>query len=250
MRRLFPDPGPTSADEQVGRLDLNGLAGGERPYVVSNFALTVDGQATIAGRSGAIGSGADTACSSTSCARAQTRSSVGAGTIRAERYGPMIEDSAARSRRDRDSLAHYPLAVIVSERFDLPWDIPLFTTGLGSVLIATASDAERPETATTVRVVRHPRRSTSPACSAELRHERGVRSVLCEGGPHLHAELFALDLLDELFLTRASKLARRLGSGTVRGRARAPDRARGAFGCSSRSGELFGRYRVRRDESG
>jgi riboflavin-specific deaminase-like protein len=248
MRRLFPDPGPTSADEQVGHLDLNGLAGGERPYVVSNFALTVDGQATIAGRSGAIGSGADTALFHLLRTRADAII-VGAGTIRTERYGPMIEDSAARSRRDRDSLAHYPLAVIVSERFDLPWDIPLFTSGLGSVLIATATDAERPETATTVRVVRHSPKVDVARLLRELRQERGVRSLLCEGGPHLHAELFALDLLDELFLTRASKLGGGSGPGLFAGAPERPTELEAVW-MLEQDGELFGRYRVRRDESG
>ena len=33
--------------------------------------------------------------------------------------------------------------------------------------------------------------------------ERGLRRVLCEGGPTLHGELVALDLVDELCLTIA-----------------------------------------------
>ena len=45
--------------------------------------------------------------------------------------------------------------VIVSGRLDLPWDAPLFTAGAGRVLIFTASEAEPPETATPLRVVRH-----------------------------------------------------------------------------------------------
>ena len=43
MRRLVPDPGPTTVAEQIGGLDLVGLAGAERPYLVTNFALTLDG---------------------------------------------------------------------------------------------------------------------------------------------------------------------------------------------------------------
>jgi riboflavin biosynthesis pyrimidine reductase len=42
---------------------------------------------------------------------------------------------------------------------------------------------------------------------AWLRQERGIRSVLCEGGPTLHGRLREGGLADELFLTIAPKLA-------------------------------------------
>jgi riboflavin biosynthesis pyrimidine reductase len=45
-----------------------------------------------------------------------------------------------------------------------------------------------------------------PALLRSLRGE-GVRALLCEGGPRLHAELQAAGLVDDLFLTIAPKLA-------------------------------------------
>jgi riboflavin biosynthesis pyrimidine reductase len=96
--------------------------------------------------------------------------------------------------------------VIVSGRLDLPWDAPLFTDG-GRVLIFTASEAEPPETATSLRVVRHQGAVDVGAALAHLRHERGIRALLCEGGPRLHAELQAGGHVDDLFLTIAPKLA-------------------------------------------
>ena len=45
-----------------------------------------------------------------------------------------------------------------------------------------------------------------PALLRELR-ERGVRSVLCEGGPTLNAELLRAGGVDELFQCIAPKLA-------------------------------------------
>ncbi len=244
MRRLFPDPGPTTPDEQLGGLDLRDLAPGERPYVLTNFAVTLDGRATIAGRSGSIGSEADTALFHTLRTRVDAVL-VGAGTIRAEKYGALIEDSEARSRRDRDGLAHHPLAVVVSNSFDLPWDIGLFNSGLGSVLIATASDREPPDTATSVRVERHRGEVDLARMLEGLRRERGVRSVLCEGGPHLHGQLVSLDLVDELFVTVAPKLAGGAGPGLLEA---APERPRDldAVWLLEEDGELFGRYRVRR----
>ncbi len=103
-----------------------------------NFAATVDGRATIGGVSGPIGSATDTAM----LAGLRTRFDavmIGAGTMRAERYGRLVADQEKRERRERLGLPHDPLMVIVSGRLDLPWDAPLFTDGGGRVLIFTAS---------------------------------------------------------------------------------------------------------------
>jgi riboflavin biosynthesis pyrimidine reductase len=171
-----------------------------------NFAATVDGRATIGGVSGPIGSAADTAM----LAGLRTRFDavmIGAGTMRAERYGRPVASQEKRERRERLGLPHDPLMVIVSGGLDLPWDAPLFTEGGGRVLIFTGSEAEPPETATPLQVVRHEGTVDLAAALAHLRHERGIRALLCEGGPRLHAELQAGELVDDLFLTIAPKLA-------------------------------------------
>jgi riboflavin biosynthesis pyrimidine reductase len=46
-----------------------------------------------------------------------------------------------------------------------------------------------------------------PAALAELRARFGVRTLLCEGGPHLNAQLLAAGLVDELFLSLSPLLA-------------------------------------------
>ncbi|MGN6217472.1 MAG: dihydrofolate reductase family protein [Solirubrobacterales bacterium] len=188
MRRLLPDPGPTTVAEQ-----LEGYRPGEeprpdRPLVGMNFVATVDGRATIEGRSGPIGSDADTEM----LVGLRTRFDavmIGAGTMRAERYGPMKR----------------PM-VLVSGRLDLPWDAPLFTEE-GEVVIFTASEAEPPETAASLDVVRHEGAVNLPEALRYLRHERGVRALLSEGGPHLHGQMQAEGLVDDLFLTTAPKLS-------------------------------------------
>ncbi len=75
------------------------------------------------------------------------------------------------------------------------------------MLIFTASEAEPPETATSLRVVRHEGAVDLAAALRHLRQERGIRALLCEGGPRLHAQLQAAGLVDDLFLTIAPKLA-------------------------------------------
>jgi riboflavin-specific deaminase-like protein len=205
MRRLLPDPGPTSVEQQLDAYRPWEHPHPDRPFVAMNFAATVDGRAAIGGVSGAIGSATDTAM----LAGLRTRFDavmIGAGTMRAERYGRLVADQETRERRERVGLPHDPLMVIVSGRLDLPWDAPLFSEG-GRVLIFTASEAEPPETVSSLRVVRHQSAVDVGAALTHLRHERGVRALLCEGGPRLHAQLQAGGHVDDLFLTIAPKLS-------------------------------------------
>jgi len=205
VQRLLPNPGPTTVEQQLSGLDLVDLAYNDRPYVVVNFATTLDGRAAIEGRSGAIGSETDTEMLQMLRTRVDAVM-IGAGTMRAERYGRIVSDPALRARRERIGLSHDPLAVIVSGRLDLPWDAPLFTDGGGRVLIFTASEAEPPQTETPVRVERHEVGVDIAEALRHLREERGIRALLCEGGPGLHNQLQATGLVDELFLTIAPKL--------------------------------------------
>ncbi len=244
MERLLPDRAEVEVAEQIAELDLISAAPATRPYVISNFALTLDGHATIGGRSGKIGSDTDTAM----LVGLRTRVDavmIGGGTMRAERYGRVIADPAKRERREREGLPHDPLIVIVSGRLDLPWDAPLFTEGAGRVLIATVADADPPETATPVRVVRHPEGIDLAELLAYLRDERGVRALLCEGGPRLHGELIAGGLIDELFVTHAPKLAGGVGPGLVAGLDEGERRLELAWLLTEpATGELFARYRL------
>jgi riboflavin biosynthesis pyrimidine reductase len=76
-----------------------------------------------------------------------------------------------------------------------------------------------------------------------LRRERGIRSLLCEGGPTLHGELQARGLVDELFLTIAPKLAGREERSILT--APLPDVLKLELAWLLESeGELFTRYRV------
>ena len=169
-----------------------------------NFAATVDGRATIAGVSGPIGSDDDTAMLAGLRGRFDGVM-IGAGTMRAERYGRLAAQPETRERRRQLGLEVDPLLVIVSGRLDLPWDAPAFSDG-GRVLIFTASTAEPPATTTSLQVIRHQGFVDPGAALRHLRQECGVRALLCEGGPGLHGELQAAGLVDELFLTIAPKL--------------------------------------------
>jgi riboflavin-specific deaminase-like protein len=245
LRRLLPEPAEVEVDEQYTRLGLGELAHDDRPWVVTNFAVTVDGQATIEGRSGPIGSDTDTRV--LQLLRTQVDAvMLGAGTMRTERYGRIVSDPELRGLRERvEGLAPDPLAVIVTGTFDLPWDAGLFESGFGRVLILTSSDEDPAETKTSVRVERHPPEGVDLRGALEtMRRDRGVRSLLCEGGPRLHANLVEQGLIDELFLTIAPKLAGGTGPTLLVGAPPVTHDLEPGWLCES-DGELFARYRVR-----
>jgi riboflavin-specific deaminase-like protein len=244
MRRLLPDPGPTTVAEQLDGYRPWEEPLPDRPLVAMNFVATVDGRATMGGVSGPIGSDTDTAM----LARLRCHFDavmIGAGTMRAERYGRLAAKPETHRHREHLGLPAEPLMVLVSGRLDLPWDAPLFTAGAGRVLIFTASEAEPPETQTPLQVVRHEGFVDPVAALAYLRHECEVRALLCEGGPSLHGELQAAGLVDELFLTTAPKLS---GGNTappiVAGELPATIELELAWLLES-EGELFARYRCR-----
>jgi riboflavin-specific deaminase-like protein len=241
VRRLIPDPGPITVEEQLDGYEPWLEPRRDRPFVAMNFAVTVDGRATIDGVSGPIGSAADTAM----LAGLRTRFDavmIGAGTMRAERYGRPVGDPEKREKRVADGLPATPLMVIVAGTLELPWDAPLFADEEARVLILTASRAEPPETASSVEVLRHEGTVDLGTALRTLGDEHDVRTVLCEGGPRLHAELEARGLVDELFLTIAPKLSGGTALRILEGDLPEVEPLELAW-LLEQQGELFARYR-------
>ncbi len=216
LNRLLPPADPATVAEIVTRLGLHerssGVptpAGGQRPYVLLNMVATLDGRATLGGRSGPISDDADRALFH------GLRSVVdavmaGAGTVRAERYGPIVRDPDTRRLRLQRGLREQPLACVVSAGLGFPPDLPLLGDPESEVAFLTPSEASLPAIAARVEYVRARRDDGSldlPAALAELHDRLHVRTLLCEGGPHLNAELLSADLVDELFLSISPLLA-------------------------------------------
>jgi riboflavin biosynthesis pyrimidine reductase len=93
-----------------------------------------------------------------------------------------------------------------------------------------------------VTVVRHPEGVELDRAMEWLRVERGIRSMLCEGGPTLHGRLREGGLADELFLTIAPKIAGGEGPRILEGALPDIDDVELTWLLESES-ELFGRYR-------
>ena len=136
-----------SADEA-----LNGWReqGGERLRVALNMIASVDGRIAVKGRSGPLGGPADRALFHALRARADAVM-VAAGTVRAERYGPIIRDRGRRELRAGQGLPEQPLAVIVSRGLELDPTLPLLADPDTRVVVLTPSAGDLPASAASVR---------------------------------------------------------------------------------------------------
>jgi riboflavin biosynthesis pyrimidine reductase len=210
LTRLLPPGEPASVTEIVEGLGLwtRPASPPPRARVMLNMVATVDGRATLNGRSGGLSDRADRALFH-GLRAAVDAVLVGAGTVRTERYGRLIPDEGRRQLRVSRGLPEEPLACIVSGRLAIAEDIPLLAEPAARVAILTASAASLPASRAQVEYVRAARDGQLDLAAAltQLRERFDVHSVLCEGGPHLAAQLLAGAHVDELFLSVSPTLA-------------------------------------------
>jgi riboflavin biosynthesis pyrimidine reductase len=171
--------------------------------VYVNFVTTLDGRASVAGRTGALGSEADLEMLLELRVMADALL-IGTGTLRAEGYARLVGSPERREARVAAGLAPDPPAVLISRGLDLPWDAGLFAAPEQPVIVYTGVDGAAPDVAAPVEIVKLD--VPSPAAALADLRRRGIRALACEGGPHLFGSLLADGLVDELFLTLAPLL--------------------------------------------
>ena len=244
MQLIHPERGPTSPEELASGMRLAELAPPGRPWLGLNMVSSLDGKATIEWRTKGLSSELDRRLFHHLRTQADAVM-VGAGTLRAERYGRMTKSEELREKRVAEGLASDPLAVIVSGRLDLPADLPILNEPEQRVVIATGSDATLSGLGAQVEYARVG--DDLPRLMAYLRETHGVRSVLCEGGPTLNSYLFAAGLVDELFLSLSPKVAGGAAALTiVAGRALVEPAELELVSVAEDDGDLFTRWRMRR----
>lgn len=189
-------------------LRLGDAAPPRRPRIVTNFVASLDGKATADGRTGPLSDDGDH--EAFLLLRTQVDAvMVGTGTLRVERYGSLIPRADLAAIRVEAGLEPMPILVVVTHSGRIPFDIPLFANASTDAHIyASPSTVSPPDCAARVQVheMAGPDGPDLAAVMGSLRSEHGVRSLLCEGGPHLLNGLLAADLVDEFFLTLAPVL--------------------------------------------
>jgi riboflavin-specific deaminase-like protein len=243
--RIYPG-GETLTTASVMRgLGLADLAPPDRPYVVVNFVASADGKASFEGRSGKLGGEAD----SDLFHRLRTQVDavlVGSGTLRAERYGRLVRDSKLRQGREDEGRDADPLACVISRTLNLPVDIPLFQEPEQRTVVFTSSDKELEGFGPGVLTERlRAEEMTLTSILRRLRTQYSVRSLLCEGGPTLFGSMLGEDVVDELFLSLAPRLAGGAEAPTiVEGMPLAELQELELVWVMESEGELFLRYRI------
>jgi riboflavin-specific deaminase-like protein len=251
LSRLLPPGPPATVERVVEELGLSELAAGtaERPYVLLNMIGTADGRASIGGRSGALGGQADKQLFH-GLRTAVDAVMAGAGTVRAERYRRLVRDERRRQIRRERGLAEEPLACVVSKRLQLPPDIPLLSEDGARVVVITPSTETVSDLGAEVDYIRAERSGALDLSDAlaQLRERLHVRTLLCEGGPHLNSQLLAAGLVDELFLSLSPLLAGDDPAGEalriVAGSSFQPPVALELVAAFEHDSHLFLRYRV------
>jgi riboflavin-specific deaminase-like protein len=242
FERLHPDPGPIDAADVPAALAFGARAGAERPFVAVNMVATIDGRATVGGLSGPIGGDGDLAMFHA------LRGSVdavlaGTKTMGEETYGRLVRSPERRAARAALGLDEDPVAMVLTRSGNVPWQAPLFAAPEQRVLIFSAPGAVTVPDGTAAEVEVVGCGDLTPSVVLAVARERGIRSVLCEGGPSLNRSLLAEGLVDELFLTVGPLIAGDEDAPSIVGGAALDPPARMGLRWVLRHGdELFLRY--------
>jgi riboflavin biosynthesis pyrimidine reductase len=179
---------------------------GTTPWLRANMVAGVDGAATHEGRSGGLGGEADRRLLSILRALADVVV-VGAGTVRAEGYGPV------RPREWwgglREGRAPAPPLAIVSRELRIDVNAPLFTEALTRTIVITCGSAPEDRVRACEKraeVIVAGEESVDLGAALDALTERGLVRQLTEGGPRLLAQFVAAGRLDELCLTVSPQL--------------------------------------------
>jgi riboflavin biosynthesis pyrimidine reductase len=205
VRQLFPE---TVADPGLAGLyaypaGLDAYPAGEHPWVRANMVASVDGAASVDGRSGGLSGDADRQIFRVLRSLADVVL-VGSGTVRDEHYRPAQLSAMVPGLRDGRS-ATPPIAVI-SGRLNLDLSSSLFTGAPpdARTIVITSEKAppdQRAALAGHADVIVAGTDGVDLGAALSALAGRGLRRVLTEGGPHLLAQLAAAGHLDELCVT-------------------------------------------------
>jgi riboflavin-specific deaminase-like protein len=193
----------------------------QRPRIILNFAITVDGKVSTAKQTP---SGFTSAFDKHRLLEIRSLGDavmVGKNTLQIDKMSMGLPDEALRRARVERGQSEYPVRVVISDSGDIPDNLPIFDHRLSPIVIySTTRMPATNQTALRAKAELHlsPNDHLSlPEVLNNLYETRQVRSLVCEGGPQLAKTLVELDAVDELFLTIAPLLSGGTGAPGILG---------------------------------
>jgi 5-amino-6-(5-phosphoribosylamino)uracil reductase len=207
MQRLFPHAAPDVQIEKVYQDLTFPEPPADRPYVLLNFVITLDGQSTV-GAGGAAGIGSATDHRMMAKLRAVADGLLhGASTVRKDNFPPRVPDDLIPERIAR-GLTPQPLGSVVTRSGNIDPENKYFSMQ-PPVVFTTSVEVSRvaARLGQRAQVIGAGETDVDLAVALRMLRERfDIRVLLCEGGPVLTHALIAGGYLDEIFLTLAPKL--------------------------------------------
>jgi riboflavin biosynthesis pyrimidine reductase len=182
---------------------LPGRRRSDVPFLRCNMISTIDGAISVQGRSGLLGGPADRRVFQTLRCLTDVVL-VGAGTMRAENYGPVRLDDDLRAHRTAAGRPPVPPIAVVTGSGNFDWSSPFFAEAEARPIVFVPDAAVhdvRTRAGDAAEVVGAGDGRVEPRRVLEHLGAAGFGSVLLEGGPGLNAENVRAGLLDELCLT-------------------------------------------------
>ncbi|MPZ99985.1 MAG: hypothetical protein GEU80_11765 [Dehalococcoidia bacterium] len=174
----------------------------DRPYVIVNMVMSVDGRVVVEGNEQGLGSKVDQRLMRELRVHADIVMN-GAGTLRAGGTSSRLGHADLDAVRSARGATGNPIAAVISGSGDLPLDRAFFTAeDFHAVVFAGAGmSAERRAAleATPREVIDLPAQDSVRWMLRHMRREMDARLLLVEGGPHLNGELFDAGAVDEYF---------------------------------------------------
>jgi riboflavin biosynthesis pyrimidine reductase len=246
--RLWPEPAAAiDLDEAMSGFALPDPPA-DRPFVAINMVTSIDGRAQLEGTAEGLGSRADRRLMRLYRASFDAVGS-GAGTLRQAGLWLRVGDDLA-ARRVADGRPPNPTGVLIAGSDPVPTDARWFGGDEPRILVVGRDNPVQAAPSGT-ELLRAADERPEPGWLLGQLAERGIGSLLLEGGPHINAAFLEHDLIDEVYWTIGANL---LGTDALQmiaptegesPYARDPRRAR-LVGLLRHDDELFARYRLER----
>jgi riboflavin biosynthesis pyrimidine reductase len=196
--RLWPDPTSGLSLEAVTDGYVPPAARDGRPGVAINMVTSVDGRAQLDGTADGLGSRADRLLMRRYRAAFDAVGS-GVGTLRATGIWLRVGVTLAE-RREAEGRSRNPVGVVIAGSKPVPSDAKWFD-GDEPRLLVVGRDNPMAQASAGTELLRAPTPKPDPSWVLDQLGERGIRSFLLEGGPHVNAAFLAAGLIDEILWT-------------------------------------------------